>query len=151
MAGIKCGALWNETPWWSPPRFFGGWFSDSITTLFQFNNKPIKLSLFILRLWKLPLLQFSLCQRYFRFSQFNLPGKWRCWGGSSGFIHYFFFFFFNLISIIAVALIYLQLSLVLLSGIRKKKEFPYLIYASICVAPLKTNLYRENNSEMKPL
>lgn len=148
MTDIKCAALWNETRWWSTPRFFGGWFSDSITTLFQFNNKPIKLSLFILRLWKLPVLQFSLCHGYFRISQCNLPGKWRCWGGSSGVIHILFFL---LISITAVSLIYLQLSLLLLSGIRKKREFPYLIYVAICVAPLKTNLYRENNSEIKPL
>lgn len=148
MTDIKCAALWNETQWWSAPGFFGGWFSDSITTLFQFNNKPIKLSLFILRLWKLPLLQFTLCHGCFRISQFNLPGKWRCSGGNSGFIDILFFFY--MISITAVALIYLQLSLLLLSGIRKKRESPFLICVRIGVAPLKTNLYRENNSDMKP-
>lgn len=63
----------------------------------------------------------------------------------------FTFYFFLLISITAVSLIYLHLSLLLLSGIRKKREFPYLIHVRIRVAPLKTNLYSENNSEMKPL
>lgn len=69
--------------------------------------------------------------------------RWQLW------IHSHFGYFYS-ISVTAVALIYLQLSLLPLSGIRKKREYLYLICERICVAPLKTNLCRENNSDMKP-
>lgn len=85
-----CPLKWNSVMEHS--TFLWGLIQWFYNTLFQFNNKPIKLPLFILKLWKLPLLQFSLCRGYFRIPRCILPGKWRCWGGSPGFIHFFFFF-----------------------------------------------------------